>query len=269
MGCWIVSSRLLNYVLRHRNWPELWNCRELSIVSPEFRNFGGAMTLATGKSGQYKYYKCVNRLSQGNHACSSRNIPMEKLDELVLERLANTVFSPERLQELMTELRKRIRSTKDNQQEKINELNRQIKQIEERQQRLLDAIETGIIGLDEVTQRRAQTLKSSREALLIERAGAGRETALPAVEYLKPSQVDAFGKVLRKKLLAKDSGLAKSYLKALVEEIRVEDEQATIRGSYGALASAMHQIKMGTDEVPTFISVWRARRDSNSCPLGS
>ncbi|MBS4097061.1 MAG: hypothetical protein KGZ83_09540 [Sulfuricella sp.] len=129
----------------------------------------------------------------------------------------------------------------------------------------MDAIETGTIELDEVTQRRAQQLKASREALFIELAGVRRDHSLPAVEYLKASQVEIFGKVLRQKLLAKDSVLAKSCLKILVDEIVVEDKAATIKGSYGALASTIHQIKMGTcSQVPTFITDWRARRDSNS-----
>lgn len=226
---------------------------------------GGSMTLATGKSGKYKYYKCTTRLSVGNHACTSANLPMEKLDALVLDKLADQVFAPERLQDMMAELRKRIQSSRGSQQDRINELNRQIKQIEDRQQRLLDAIETGIIDLDETTQRRAQQLKSSREALLIERAGVSREPSLPAVEYLKPSQVEAFGKVLRKKLLAKDSALAKSYLNILVDEIMVEDKAAMVKGSYDALASTLHQIKKGTsNQVPTFTRDWCARRDSNS-----
>ena len=64
-----------------------------------------------------------------------------------------------------------MRTSKDKQQEHINQLNRQLKQTEERQHRLLEAIETGIVDLDETVQRRAQQLKSAREALLIELAG--------------------------------------------------------------------------------------------------
>jgi site-specific DNA recombinase len=226
---------------------------------------GAGMTLATGKSGLYKYYKCTRRQSQGNHACTSHNLPMEKLDGLVLEQLAAKVFAPERLQVLMSELRKRIKSSKDGQQARINEINRQIKQIEERQQRLLDAIETGTIELDEATQRRAQQHKAAREALFIELAGVRRDTSMPAVEYLKASQVDLFGKVLRQKLLASSSPLAKSYLNILVDEIVVKDNTATIKGSYAALAETMQQIKMGNlNQVPSFNLDWRARRDSNS-----
>ncbi|MGO9445748.1 MAG: recombinase family protein [Thiobacillaceae bacterium] len=231
---------------------------------------GAAMTLATGKGGRYKYYKCTRRQNQGNHACSSRNLPMDTLDTLILYQLADKVLAPERLQFLMAELRKRIRSSKDTRQDRINELNRQIKQVEERQQRLLDAIETGVIELDETTQRRAQQHKAAREALFIELAGVRRDQSLPSVEYLKASQVDVFGKVLRQKLLTPNSALAKSYLNILVDEIVVQDNTATVKGSYAALAETMQTIKMGNlNQVPSFNLDWRARRDSNSRPPGS
>lgn len=226
---------------------------------------GNHLTLVTGKSGKYKYYKCTSRNNKGNHACSSGNIPMEKLDALVLEQLAEKVAAPDRLQAMMTELRKRLKSSKNTQQERINDLNRQLKQTEERQQRLLDAIETGVIALDELTQRRAQLLKSSREALLIELAGVRREQSLP-IDQIKASQMTSFGKRLRERLLSSDRGFAKSYLRLLVDEIVVEDKTATMRGSYSALAAAasMDEKNGHLKQVPTFIHDWRARRDSNS-----
>ena len=133
----------------------------------------------------------------------------------------------------------------------------------------MEAIETGIIDLDETTQRRAQQLKASREALFIEQASARRNTALPPVEYLKASQVDVFGKVLRQKLLASGSPMAKSYLNLLVDEIVEQDKPATIKGSYAALAETiqmMQKVKMGNlnEQVPTFNRIWCAGRDSNS-----
>jgi site-specific DNA recombinase len=232
---------------------------------------GGSLTLVTGKSGRYKYYKCTSRQNKGNHACTSGNLPMERLDQLILSQLADKVFAPDRLQLMMTALRKRIKAAKDTQQERINQLNRQLKQTEERQHRLLDAIETGTIELDEVTQRRAQQLKASREALLIELAGVRRDHSLP-IDHIKASEIAAFGKALRQRLLSGNSGFAKSYLNLLVEEIVVEGKAATVRGRYAALAAAasMDKIKVGhLKQVPTFIADWRARRDSNSLPLGS
>ena len=228
---------------------------------------GHGMTLVTGKSGKYKYYKCTSRHNQGNHACTSGNLPMEKMDALVMQQLADYVLAPDRLQTMMTEIRTRISSSKDSQQERVNEINRELKKVEERQLRLLDAIETGVVELDEVTQKRAQQLKASREALLIDMANVKRDADVPAVEYLKASQVDSFGKALRQILLAEDSSVAKSYLNILVGEIVVEDKDAIIKGSYDSLAKMMYKIKVGdlNNQVPTFISMWRPQRDSNSC----
>ncbi len=108
-------------------------------------------------------------------------------------------------------------------------------------------------------------------AYLTELAGVRRDSSLPSVEYLKASQVEVFGKVLRQKLLASGSPLAKSYLNLLVDEIVVQGKSATIKGSYAALAETMQILKAGNlnDQVPTFDLDWRARRDSNSRPLGS
>lgn len=84
---------------------------------------GHAMTLVTGKGGKYRYYKCASRHNQGNHACTSGNLPMEILDDLVLEQLADKVLAPDRLQEMMMELRKTIHASQNGQQVRINELN--------------------------------------------------------------------------------------------------------------------------------------------------
>ena len=199
-------------------------------------------------------------------ACASGNLAMETTDQQVLTRLADHVFTPGRVQNMMVALRKRMKTSKDTQQYRVNQLNKQVKLIEERQGRLYEAIETGAIELDETVQRRAQQNKSAREALLIELASIRRNHSL-SVDQLKSSQVEAFAKTLKAKLLAKDSALAKSYLNLLVDEIVVTDKTATVRGSYGALAHAVSidKIKVGhLKQVPTSIHDWCAQRDSNS-----
>lgn len=227
---------------------------------------GGSMTLATGKGGRYKYYKCTNRKNKGNYICTSGNIPMERTDEIVLNRLTEQVLVPERLNAMMVTLRRRIKSSQENQQERINELNRQLKLTEQKQLKLFEAIESGTIELDETLQRRAQQHKSAREALLIELAAVKREQSIPIDKQLRASQIEAFAKTLKAKLLAKDSALAKSYLNLLVDEIVVKDKAAVIKGSYSALAHAVtiDNKKVGHPlQVPTFIPNWRAQQESN------
>ena len=84
------------------------------------------------------------------------------------------------------------------------------------------------------------------------------------MEHIKAGHVDAFGKVLRKRLLAKDTGLAKSYLGMLVDEIVVKDNEATLTGSYTAIAETLHQTKMDRrKQVPTFMRDWRPEGDES------
>ena len=232
---------------------------------------GGHMTIATGKGGRYRYYKCTSRCNKGNTACTSANLQMEKTDDQILQQLAEKVFAPARLQMLMSEFRKRINHTQDTQQENINQLNRQLKQIEERQQRLMDAIETGILDLDETTRNRAQQLKVSKEAIIIDLATTRRAPAMPT-EPLRASQIDRLSKLLKDKLLAKDTGIAKSYLNLLIDEIIVSENTAQVKGSYAALVATANnqEIKKGNlKQVPSFIHDWCARRESNPRPLAS
>lgn len=219
---------------------------------------GGSMTLATGKGGRYKYYKCTSRKNKGNHVCTSGNLPMEKTDQQVLQQLADKVFAPGRVQTMMESLRKRISLAKDGKQEQINLLNRQLKNTEERQHRLINAIEEGVIDLDETVKSRYQNLKTAHEALLIQIASVRKEHSEP-IEHIKASQVERFSQILKDKLLAKDSAIAKTYLNLLVDKVVINENVATVTGSYDALAHAVSMNGKKNEhlkQVPTSISDW-------------
>lgn len=226
---------------------------------------GNGLTLATGKGGRYRYYKCTNRKNKGNSTCISKNLPMDKVDQIVLNQLSEKVFAPERIQSLVANFRKQ-QSVKqqDSQAQKIA-IQRQFDQLDERQHRLLEAIESGVLELDEITQKRMQQIKISREALKIEMANLNR---LPEIstEPLKASQIDKVSQLLKQKLLNSDKKIAKSYLNLLVDKIVVTDDIATIQGNIHSLiaASELAKTKSGQlKQVPTFMPDWCARRESN------
>jgi hypothetical protein len=55
-----------------------------------------------------------------------------------------------------------------------------------------------------------------------------------------------------------------------VDEIRLDGNELHVKGNYRALARAVSLSKEGKlGEVPSFVPEWRARKDSNSLPLGS
>jgi len=224
---------------------------------------GACMTLATGKGGMYKYYKCSKRISFGNHVCRSANLPVRDTDQIVLNLLADQIFAKDRLQTMIADIRKHLDKTKEDYQSRINEVNRQLRQLDERYQRLMEGVETGVLPLNEATQQRAQQLQTAREALLIELAQVKQMGDLPEVESVKPAQVEKFAKALHEKLLAPDSIIAKSYLNMLVDEIIITKDAAKVKGSYAGLAEALQKLKMGNKSVPRFNMNWCRQSDSN------
>ena len=157
------------------------------------------MTLPIGKSGKYRYYKCTTCVNKGNAQCPSCNIPMEKLDELVLEHMASRVFASRRLQLMLTEARRSIRIRTAVDRQKIATLQVELRKADDRLSKIYEAVETGVLPLDETLQRRVKLAKSSRENVLIEIAGLRRLQTLQ-VERILPSQVEAFGMLIGKRL---------------------------------------------------------------------
>ena len=229
---------------------------------------GSAMTLTTGKSGRYRYYKCSRRVNKGNAQCSSRNIRMELLDELVLSQLEGRVFTPGKLREILALARRQLRERTAADRQKLAHLQAELRKADERLGRLYEAVESGLLPLDETLQRRVQQAKAGRESVLVEMAGLRRLQQLP-VEQVLPSQVETFSRVMRAKLRDRASPFARDYLHAVVDSVVVDGDKATISGSHARLMRTIAGKKMGTDQVPTFIPEWRARKDSNLRPSGS
>lgn len=219
---------------------------------------GNALTLATGKGGRYRYYKCTNRKNKGNVACDSKNLPMEKVDHIILNQLADKVFAPERIQALMTEFRKQQQAKQQDTQQQHNVIQKQLDQLDVRQHRLLDAIEIGVVNLDELTKKRMEQIKTSRDALQIELTNL-RSSPQINFEPLRASQIDKISNMLKSKLLNDDQGIARTYLHLLVDEVKVTNDQALVSGSARAMiaASELAINKKGhLNQVPTSISNW-------------
>lgn len=223
-----------------------------------------AMTLATGKGGKYRYYKCTNRINQGPGACESQNIRMEKLDQAVLGVLAEEVCQPERIEFMLTELKDGLKASHADQASRIPSLEKAMRDIDIRQQRLFDALETGYMKADEVFEKRMASLDKRRQQLIVDLAGIRRRGELP-VHKITPKVVRHFSEVLRQRLSDSASSFAKGYVNALIDEVRVTGKEIYLRGSNAKMASALLSggSKTGHHAVPSFGGSWLPEQDSN------
>ena len=226
---------------------------------------GAGMTLATGKGGRYRYYKCNRRIGQGKQYCSGRAVPMAKLDSAVLHALADKVLTPARVKVMLAELERRLKASRSVEDEALRGLARELDTLTLAANRLYEAVEQGVLPLDASLQERVRKQQARRQEILIEMAGLRRRGGLP-LQNLRPGHIDAFARVVRAKLLT-NSGFAKQYLRLLVSVIRLDGHELRITGSYAALAHAVGQSKKGApDGVPTFASNWLPDQGSNLGP---
>ncbi len=227
---------------------------------------GASMTIATGKGGRYRYYKCsgkINDLARGS-SCTNGNVPMEKLDTLILQAVANRVFTPERVEVMMKELQKNLKHSRTEHAEQLKELTKELDALKGQTDRLYEAVEKGLLPLDGTLQERVHKHQTRRQELLTEMAGLRRQKELP-FSLLGRKQVNAFCAALKEKLQDRGSNFGKEYLRLLVDEIRVDKKEVRLSGSYAAMAGAL---SMSTKPalfsgVPSFVPVWLPSADSN------
>ncbi|RLL49113.1 recombinase family protein, partial [Mariprofundus sp. EBB-1] len=189
---------------------------------------GSGMTLATGKGGKYKYYKCTTRINKGNAHCSSKNIPMDKLDEIVLGRLVKCVFTPERINIIADNLRSSSKKSNEQTDQQLQLFQQELKAIDAKMDRLYEAVESGFLPMDETLQVRAEKLRVRRQDVLIELSSIRRISQTP-FSTISKRHIEAFSKALRSRLVT-NNDFSKGYLKLLVNKITVNEEEAIIEG---------------------------------------
>ena len=249
--------------------PRVVNCPTLLTGLLKCGICGAGMTLATGKGGKYRYYKCSNRILKGKDTCTSDNLPTELVDRLVLSSLADRVFTPTRVKVMLEGLRKRLKLSQVDQDGRLKQLTKEVDSLHQRSNQLYEAVEKGLLPMDATLTERANKLQAQRQALLTEIAGLRRLKQMP-VDALGEKKVHAFTTVLRERLIGKDHIFGKKYLKLLVSEIRYLNRQLVMKGTHAALMRVFGENKMSTPqgEVPTFGLDWLPGQDSNLRPAG-
>ena len=226
---------------------------------------GAGMTLATGKGGRYRYYKCNTRIAQHAKACTTPAVPMDKLDALVLTALADKVLTPERLKAMLQEMRLHLKQAQAQQSDGLRVLQKELDELETATNRLYEAVEKGLLPMDDMLSRRVQKLKARRDAVMLEMAGAWRTKDIP-LAALSSRQLDSVATAMRSRLLDRSSGFSKRYLRQFVSAISFDGQRVRMQGKKAALLAAAMGEKMGTSAVPTSGMGWLPDLGSNQGP---
>lgn len=223
-------------------------------------NCGGAMTIRTGKSGQYRYYACSRRATRGETACTGRSIRMEKLDGIVLDALEKRVLAPERLPELLTAFLEKSDESDQRRREELALLRGARTSSEGALNRLYELVESGLASPSDRDFAERLTHHRQRIAALTADIASLERQLASSQRRITPDVIDRFGKLLSQGLRGGSPALRQAYVRLMVDEVTVEADKVQLRGSRRALERAViATAASGGAKVPSFAREWRAR----------
>ncbi|KQM38750.1 recombinase family protein [Sphingomonas sp. Leaf10] len=217
---------------------------------------GSGMVLRTGKGGAYRYYVCNRKAMAGAASCPSKAICEDALDNIVLDGLLGRVLQPERLKVLLAEVLDRSDDAEKRRKDDLDRVRRERIAAEGRLRRLLELVEglmsprDPIFG-DKLAEVRASiTALTETERSLQTQLGTGNR-------LVDEAAVERFGAMLRAEILGENAELRRSYVRMLVGDVSVNDNEIVIAGCTAVLEAAATKGDMtGATAVRGFDRKW-------------
>lgn len=223
--------------------------------------FGMTLTGTRRRDRHYRYYSCAGCKLGGKSVCSGRHVPMEKLDRLVIEGVADKLLTPHRVEEILSALSNRAAAKDRAVAERRHQLEGELGTIRSKLSRLYSAIEEGVIELDGDLKERISQLKTKRE--ITEASLEQIASNAAARTAITPQRVSTFTELMRDKLQSGDVRARKDWLGSILERIEVGDDAVKLIGNKQVLAAAVTSQNTAPAHVRGFVRKWRTRQDSN------
>ena len=184
----------------------------------------GAAMVGQGSSPRYRYYMCGNARRKGREVCSSPNLPSDKIEGLVVDRIKDYILTEENLEELVRLTNEELAQTSSEDREKLGILEGQIADVESRLGKLYDALETGKFKSGELAPR-IRALTQRKEELQQAKADIEERLRHEILDTVDLNVVQQYTSDLRNLLVKSSITEQRSFLKSFVEKIEADDEK--------------------------------------------
>lgn len=225
---------------------------------------GHALTIATGKGGRYRYYRCSRRLRRGETACPGVSMRDHALETIVIDAMAERLLKPDRLRKLLANLLDDSSAAVRDRQAHLKALRTERTRTEGAIQNMFDFIEQGIVSSRDadftarLANQRTRRADLEQEILLVERQLS------TAARQISPEAIDRLGEVLLAKLKSDDSSVRQGYARRFIDKVVVSPAAITITGSIKPLELAANDdSEKMAPMVPSLDREWCRLQDSN------
>lgn len=225
---------------------------------------GNALTIATGKGGRYRYYRCSRNLRRGETACQGTSIRDQKLETIVVDAMAERLFRPERLRELLANLLDDSSAAVRERQAHLKALRTERTRVEGAIQNMFDFIEQGVVSARDadftarLAAQRSRRADLEQEILLVERQLSAAD------RRVTPEAINRLGEVILSKLRSDDPTVRQGYARRFIAKVVVAPDVITISGPMKPLEIAAND---DPDDrapmVPSLDREWCRLQDSN------
>lgn len=199
---------------------------------------GGSMRLTYGKYARYRYYSCHSGMHRGGATCKGRSIPMQVLDDLVMEEMEKRVFAPDRLEALLAALVARVNDGDADRAERMRQLKQTLAQVEAKIERSFDALAEGAISDTDLFRKYHVGLEAEREEAQRLIAALEAERSIPR-QVLCRENLTRFSAAARTRLRADTPRAGRRFLRLFLERVDVADDVITLRGPKPRLMAAL------------------------------
>ena len=188
---------------------------------------GAKMFGKSGKSGKYRYYVCGVSERMGAEQCSAKPVPVNKIEQAVMQRILNVVLTEpnvERLVDLTNqELRRLISSSKAT----VAAIEAKLFDVHKRLDRLFEAIETGLIGINDLAPR-IRMLREQAKELETRRDAAGMKSSQSKASLVNRELLLTYLSDLKLLLSAGTPAQRKTFLRSFVQSLAKQGDTVTI-----------------------------------------
>ena len=248
--------------------PRVVNGPTLLIGLAECNKCGAGMTIRTGKGGRYRYYSCHAKVNRGASACTCPNVRTETLDELVLDAVAERIFSDCKIEPLLQKVLDTSSDARQRKHQELQQCENRLVEVRRRLSNLYDALEAQ--KASERDPELALRIKDRRSEIdaLNTTAKVLRQQLERGPTRITPAAVRRFGQIVREQLLKGDEKVRQNIARTFINKVRV-DAKVHIEGQTNALAHGAAAVARAKGAVPSFDRKWCPEEDSNLHALAS
>ena len=185
------------------------------------------VVVINSKKGDYFYYLCHTKKTQGIVVCDCTNRNADELDALILDTILDDILTRENVRQFIDRIDDEMHDQGVKHQDSISAIENQIQELEQRIDRLTIAYETGVMPI-ETFAKRIDVLQDHK-AVLHEAKKAATESIGSQLRLLQdPDGAVSFVNELKHCLSQCETKQLKPLLRRFIKGVRLDYDKAVI-----------------------------------------